>query len=118
MARAGRAAQGVLLLNATFTVRAHEANSHKDFGWQTFTDAVIKVLNAQARNVVFILWGGFAQKKGKIINRMKHCVIEAAHPSPLSVTKFRGCKVFSKANAFLVRKGATPIDWTLDAAPA
>jgi len=108
------AKQGVLLLNASLTVRAHSANSHAKFGWQTFTDAVVKAVNDRSENVVFILWGGFAQKKGKtIISRTRHCVLEAAHPSPLSVTKFRGCKVFSKTNAFLVQKGKAAIDWSL-----
>ena len=107
------ARRGVLLLNASLTVRAHEANSHADLGWQTFTDGVIKVMNSRETPTVFILWGGFAQKKGKVLNRSRHCVIEAAHPSPLSVTKFRGCKVFSKANAFLEKKGREPIDWTV-----
>ena len=93
------ARRGVLLLNAGLTVRAHEANSHKEFGWHTFTDAVIQALNQRSTPIVFILWGGFAQKKGKIINRSRHGVIEAAHPSPLSVTKFRGCRVFSKVRA-------------------
>jgi len=107
------ARRGVMLLNATLTVRMSEANSHEKFGWQTFTDAVIRVLNARETPTVFILWGGFAQKKGKMINRERHCVIETAHPSPLSVTKFRGCKCFSAANAFLEKKGLAPIDWTL-----
>ena len=96
------ARRGVLLLNATLTVRSGEANSHEKYGWQTFTDSVIHVLNARATPIVFILWGGFAQKKGKMINRNRHHVIEAAHPSPLSVTKFRGCKVFSKVCALRI----------------
>jgi uracil-DNA glycosylase len=108
------ARQGVLLLNATLTVRAHSANSHAKFGWQTFTDAVVKLVNDHAEHVVFILWGGFAQKKGNgIISRNRHYVLEAAHPSPLSVTKFLGCRVFSKTNAFMEKNGKTPIDWTL-----
>ncbi|KAL1522955.1 hypothetical protein AB1Y20_017919 [Prymnesium parvum] len=105
------ARQGVLLLNASLTVRKGEPNSHAAFGWQTFTDAVIKQINEQAQHVVFILWGGFAQKKGKMINRQRHKVLEAAHPSPLSVTKFRGCKVFSQANTYLKSKGRVEIDW-------
>jgi len=105
------ARQGVLLLNASLTVRQSEANSHANYGWQTFTDAVIKEINDKCRGVVFILWGGFAQKKGKMISRVNHKVIEAAHPSPLSVTKFRGCKVFSQANAYLKGKGRPEIDW-------
>lgn len=93
------ARRGVFMLNASLTVRAHEANSHAQLGWQTFTDAVIKAVNARCQSVVFILWGGFAKKKGVVINRQTHHVIETAHPSPLSVTKFRGCKCFSKARA-------------------
>ena len=108
----GWAEQGVLLLNASLTVRKSEANSHKDFGWQTFTDAVVRLLNARKEPIVFLLWGGFAQKKGKMISRERHHVIECAHPSPLSVTKWRGCKVFSKANAYLEKKGLQPIDWS------
>mmetsp|Transcript_20658 Transcript_20658/g.52615 ORF Transcript_20658/g.52615 Transcript_20658/m.52615 type:complete len:287 (-) Transcript_20658:3660-4520(-) len=92
----GWARGGVLMFNATLTVRMSEANSHEKYGWQTFTDAVIRVLNAREMPTVFILWGGFAQKKGKMINRSRHYVIETAHPSPLSVTKFRGCKCFSQ----------------------
>lgn len=105
--------RGVFLLNAGLTVRAHQANSHKDFGWQKFTDAAIAHLSQNCENLVFILWGGFAQKKAKLIDSSKHNVISAAHPSPLSVTKFRGCKVFSKANSFLKSKGIEPIDWQL-----
>jgi len=107
------AKEGVLLLNASLTVQAHKANSHSNCGWLTFTDSVIKVLNENTKGVVFILWGGFAQKKGKIIDTKKHQVIAAAHPSPLSVTKFLGCKVFSKTNAILKENGQKPIDWTL-----
>ena len=110
------AEQGVLMFNATMTVCKGNANSHADFGWQTFTDAVIKTINEHSKpGVVFILWGGFAQKKGKVINRNRHCVLEAAHPSPLSVTKFLGCKVFSKTNAYLLKKGQEPIDWSVPA---
>jgi uracil-DNA glycosylase len=107
------AKQGVLLLNATMTVEAHKANSHAKLGWQTFTDNVVQLINVRAENIVFILWGQFAQKKGARISRTRHHVIEAAHPSPLSVTKFMGCKVFSKANAYLEKKGKKPIDWQL-----
>eukprot|EP00026_Physarum_polycephalum_P010787 Phypoly_transcript_10967.p1 GENE.Phypoly_transcript_10967~~Phypoly_transcript_10967.p1 ORF type:complete len:314 (+),score=84.58 Phypoly_transcript_10967:73-1014(+) len=105
--------RGVLLLNATLTVQAHSANSHSKIGWLEFTDAIIDVLNKKTKGVVFILWGGFAQKKGKIIDRNKHFVIEAAHPSPLSASKFFGCKVFSKTNSILTKEGHDPIDWTL-----
>eukprot|EP01118_Nematostelium_gracile_P005977 TRINITY_DN1909_c0_g1_i1.p1 TRINITY_DN1909_c0_g1~~TRINITY_DN1909_c0_g1_i1.p1 ORF type:complete len:305 (+),score=81.29 TRINITY_DN1909_c0_g1_i1:43-915(+) len=107
------AREGILLLNATLTVQAHKANSHAKIGWQIFTDMVISLINKHKKNVVFILWGGFAQKKAANIDKSKHCVIEAAHPSPLSVTKFRGCKVFSKTNAYLKSKGIPEIDWKL-----
>jgi len=90
------AREGVLLLNATLTVQAHTANSHASCGWLQFTDAIIKLINDKKKGVVFILWGGFAQKKGKVIDSKKHHVILAAHPSPLSVTKFWGCKFFQK----------------------
>mmetsp|Transcript_32280 Transcript_32280/g.53353 ORF Transcript_32280/g.53353 Transcript_32280/m.53353 type:complete len:274 (+) Transcript_32280:70-891(+) len=109
------ARRGVLLLNASLTVRQGQANSHADFGWQHFTDAVIQAANKHADGIVFILWGNFAQKKGKMISRARHYVLEAAHPSPLSVTKFRGCRVFSKANAYLTKKGRGPVDWRLPA---
>jgi len=104
--------RGVLLLNAGLTVRAHEANSHSQCGWLEFTDAAIRTLN-QRSGIVYILWGGFAQKKGKIIDRSKNRVIEAAHPSPLSASKFFGCKVFSKANELLKSLGKEPINWKL-----
>jgi len=107
------AKQGILLLNASLTVEAHKANSHSNIGWQEFTDAVIRIINEKKKGVVFILWGGFAQKKGKIIDKKKHNVIEAAHPSPLSANKFFGCKVFSKTNDALKKNGQDPIDWTL-----
>jgi uracil-DNA glycosylase len=111
------AEQGILLLNASLTVEAHKANSHSKIGWQNFTDDVISYLSASHTDLVFLLWGGFAQKKGKIIDRSRHVVIECAHPSPLSVTKWRGCKTFSKCNAALVAKGKEPIDWRLPATP-
>jgi len=109
------AKQGVLLLNATLTVReGHDnANSHSKCGWQKFTDELIKVLNAQPKGIVFLLWGGFARKKGTIIDKAKHKVIECAHPSPLSVTKWRGCKTFSKCNSELKKLGHAEIDWKL-----
>jgi len=107
------AQRGVLLLNATLTVEAHKANSHAKCGWMQFTDSIIEVLNKKTSGVVFILWGGFAQKKGKIIDRSKHFIIEAAHPSPLSVGKFWGCKVFSKTNNILKENGLEPINWML-----
>lgn len=108
------AKRGVLLLNASLTVRKGEANSHEKYGWQTFTDAIVRVLSQQKEPLVFILWGGFAQRKGKVIARVHHKVIETAHPSPLSVTKFRGCKCFSQANDWLVKRGKEAIDWRLD----
>merc|ERR1712070_860245 len=97
------ARRGVLLLNATLTVReGHtEANSHSKCGWQKFTDAVIQVLNEQAESVVFLLWGGFARKKGQMIDQSRHKVIQSAHPSPLSFKKWQGCKTFSKCNEAL-----------------
>ena len=111
------ARQGVLLLNATLTVDAHDANSHKDIGWQTFTDAIVQLVNRHCEHVVFILWGGFAQKKCAGINESKHRVLKAAHPSPLSAKKFYGCKVFSKANAFLKSVGKPEIDWNVPDMP-
>lgn len=109
------AKQGVLMLNATLTVRqgSSNANSHSKCGWQKFTDEIIKVLNERAEGVVFLLWGGFAQKKGKLVDREKHVVLESAHPSPLSVTKWRGCKTFSKCNEALKKRGHAEIDWKL-----
>jgi uracil-DNA glycosylase len=107
------AQQGVLLLNAVLTVRAHQANSHKDKGWETFTDAVIRSLNARSDPVVFVLWGGYAQKKTRIIDTDRHPVLMAAHPSPLSVKKFFGSRPFSAINKALQKQGKTPIDWQL-----
>lgn len=108
------AKQGVLLLNAALTVRAHEPNSHAKIGWQTFTDAAITAISSKlSRKCVFILWGGFAQKKERLINSTKHVVIKTAHPSPLSATKFFGCKCFSEANKALQLSGQTVIDWSL-----
>mmetsp|Transcript_30624 Transcript_30624/g.65139 ORF Transcript_30624/g.65139 Transcript_30624/m.65139 type:complete len:280 (-) Transcript_30624:39-878(-) len=110
------ARQGVLMLNATLTVRGGhtEANSHSKCGWQQFTDAVMRALNAHDKGLVFLLWGGFAKKKGKIIDTSRHVVIESAHPSPLSVTKWRGCKTFSKCNDALRTLGREEIKWILD----
>lgn len=109
----GWAKQGVLLLNAVLTVRAHQPNSHKDKGWEKFTDAVITWLNKNLENVVFLLWGSYAQKKGAIINTKRHCVLKSTHPSPLSAYRgFLGCQHFSKANEFLRKSGRKPIDWT------
>ncbi|MCL4383864.1 uracil-DNA glycosylase [Patescibacteria group bacterium] len=106
------ARQGVLLLNATLTVRAHQAGSHQNKGWERFTDAVIKVLSDQREHLVFILWGSYAQKKGAVIDETKHCVIRSVHPSPLSAHNgFFGSKPFSQANAYLIFNGETPIEW-------
>ena len=107
------AEQGVMLLNAVLTVRAHEANSHKDKGWEKFTDAAIMALNERPEPVVFALWGAYAQKKAKLINPTKNPILTAAHPSPLSATKFFGSKPFSKINAALESIGQTPINWQL-----
>lgn len=111
------AQQGVLLLNATLTVReGHtEANSHAKCGWQRFTDEAIRVLNAGSNRVVFLLWGGFAQKKGKLIDRERHVVLDSAHPSPLSWKKWQGCKAFSKCNEKLSELGHEGINWCLEA---
>ena len=104
--------QGVLLLNATLTVRAHAAASHQRQGWEEFTDAVIRVLNEQRDNLVFILWGSSAQRKGAIIDRARHLVLTSVHPSPLSAhAGFFGNHHFSRANDYLVQHGQTPIDW-------
>lgn len=105
--------QGVLLLNATLTVRAGEAGSHQKKGWETFTDAVIQAVSDKKENVVFLLWGGFAQKKGAKIDRSKHFVLESGHPSPLSANRgfWFGNKHFSKTNAFLEEKEIKPIVW-------
>ena len=106
------AEQGVLLLNATLTVRAHQAASHQRHGWEQFTDAAIRALNAERENLVFILWGGYARKKKSLVTNPKHAIIESAHPSPLSAYRgFFGSKPFSKANAYLVSQGQSPIDW-------
>lgn len=104
--------QGVLLLNATLTVRAHHANSHKDLGWDYFTDYIIKALSEQRENIVFVLWGSFAQKKKMLINEAKHFVLQSAHPSPLSAHRgFFGSKPFSQINNFLSQKGISEIEW-------
>ena len=107
--------QGVLLLNATLTVRKAEANSHASLGWQTFTDAIIAYINNNKSNVVFMLWGGYAQKKGKSVDEKRHLVLKATHPSPLGANKggWFGSKHFSKANAYLQSNSLTPIDWCL-----
>ncbi len=105
--------QGVLLLNATLTVRASEAGSHQKKGWEEFTDAVIRVVNEKCEHVVFILWGSYAQKKGFVIDRERHLSIVAPHPSPLSAHRgFFGSKPFSKVNNYLKEQGKTAIHWT------
>jgi len=108
------ARQGVLLLNAVLTVRQGEANSHKDMGWENFTDKVIECLNERERPMVFLLWGRNARDKKQLITNPNHLVLEAAHPSPLSAYHgFFGCKHFSKANKFLVANGMEPIHWQI-----
>lgn len=108
----GWAEQGVLLLNACLTVRAHAANSHKDRGWEKLTDMVVGCLNKRRSNLAFLLWGAYAQKKGAIIDRKRHLVLQCAHPSPLSASRgFFGCRHFSKANDYLARHNRRPIDW-------
>jgi uracil-DNA glycosylase len=106
------ASQGVLLLNATLTVRAHQAGSHQKKGWEQFTDSVITTLNNEKQNIVFFLWGAYAQKKGESIDRSKHLVLESVHPSPLSASRgFFGNRHFSKCNDYLSANGIMPIDW-------
>ncbi|MFM7854246.1 MAG: uracil-DNA glycosylase [Flammeovirgaceae bacterium] len=106
------AEQGVLLLNATLTVRASSPGSHQNKGWEQFTDAAIKALSDQRENLVFILWGAYAQKKGEVIDRNKHLVILSPHPSPFSADRgFFGSKPFSKTNEYLRSKGLKEIDW-------
>ena len=109
------AEQGVLMLNTVLTVRAHEAFSHKDHGWEQFTDAIIQAVNAQDRPIVYLLWGSPSQKKASMLNNPKHLVLKAAHPSPLSVYRgFWGCNHFKTCNEFLVSHGETPIDWQIE----
>jgi uracil-DNA glycosylase len=109
------AEQGVLLLNAVLTVRAHQANSHQGKGWEKFTDAVIEAVNAQDRPVVFFLWGRPAQNKAPMLTNPKHLILKAPHPSPLSAYRgFFGCRHFSQANEFLKENGIDPIDWQIE----
>jgi len=106
--------QGVFLLNAVLTVKAHEANSHKGRGWENFTDATIKAISENCENVVFILWGGSAQKKASLINSKKHFVLSSAHPSPLSVYRgFWKSRPFSQTNDYLISHHKKPIEWAL-----
>lgn len=108
------AKQGVLLLNATLTVRASEAGSHQKKGWEQFTDEVIKKISEEKQGIVFILWGSYAQSKSILIDQKKHHIIKSVHPSPLSVERgFWGSRPFSKANDFLIKEGKTPIDWQI-----
>ena len=110
------AQQGVLLLNSVLTVEMGKAASHQKKGWEQFTDAVIRLVNAKERPVVFMLWGAYAQKKAAFVDADKHLVLKAAHPSPLSAHNgFLGCRHFSQCNAFLESKGLAPIDWALPA---
>jgi len=104
--------QGVLLLNATLTVAAHRAGSHQNKGWETFTDAAVRLLAEKREGLVFILWGSYAQRKGAFIDRSRHCVIASAHPSPLSAHRgFFGSRPFARANEYLAARGAEPIAW-------
>ena len=106
------ARQGVFLLNSILTVSAHQAASHANKGWETFTDEVIKQISDKTENVVFMLWGNYAKVKGKVIDTKKHLILNTVHPSPLSVYRgFFGCKHFSRANEYLTAHGKTPINW-------
>ena len=107
------AEQGVLLLNAVLTVRAHQANSHKNQGWEKFTDAVIKAVSAREEPCVFVLWGGYAKKKLSLIDTEKHVVVQSGHPSPLSQKTFFGTKPFSQINAALEGFGQKAVDWSI-----
>lgn len=108
------AEQGVLLLNAVLTVRAHQANSHQGKGWETFTDTVLQAVNQKDTPVVFLLWGSYAQRKAELIDSQRHIILKAPHPSPLSASRgFFGCRHFSRANAALQATGLSPIDWQL-----
>jgi len=109
------ARQGVLLLNTVLTVRAHQANSHRGIGWETFTDAAIRALAEQDRPMVFILWGSAARAKKALIRNPKHYIVESPHPSPLSAySGFFGSRPFSKTNNYLIRSGLQPIDWQIE----
>ncbi len=106
--------QGVLLLNATLTVRQAEAGSHQGKGWETFTDAVIKKVSDEKKGVVFLLWGRFAHTKEELIDKNKHFILKAAHPSPLARGAFFGCKHFSKTNELLKKQGLEEVDWRVE----
>jgi uracil-DNA glycosylase len=105
------AKQGVLLLNATLTVREGVAGSHQNKGWEEFTDAAVRALSEKRHGLVFMLWGNYARRKGAGIDRSRHLVLEAGHPSPLSAQRFFGCRHFSKANAYLAAQGESPVEW-------
>ena len=107
------ARQGVLLLNAVLTVRSGEAASHSKIGWEQFTDAVISYISDNCEGIVFMLWGNFARGKRELIDASRHCVLEAAHPSPLARGAFFGCRHFSRANSWLIANGKSPINWQL-----
>ena len=108
------AEQGVFLLNASLSVRAGEPMSHSKIGWAQFTDMVIKTISEKKKNIVFLLWGKFAQEKRVLIDETKHCILRSVHPSPLSAhAGFFGCKHFSKTNEYLMSKGIDPVDWSL-----
>jgi len=111
------AEQGVFLLNAILTVEHKKASSHKNIGWQDFTNAVIRTLSNEREGLVFMLWGGFARKKRVLIDADRHLILEAAHPSPLAGGAYFGSQHFSKANAYLEKQGKAPIDWQLPATP-
>lgn len=109
------AKQGVLLLNTVLTVRAHQANSHQNHGWEVFTDAVINAVNSQDRPIVYMLWGAPAQRKIPMLTNPKHLILKAPHPSPLSAYRgFFGCKHFSQCNDFLIKNNLKPIDWQIE----
>ncbi len=109
------ARQGVLMLNTVLTVRAHQANSHQNHGWEQFTDAILSAVNGQDRPIVYMLWGRPAQSKIPMLTNPKHLILKAPHPSPLSAYRgFFGCRHFSQANAFLESRGETPIDWQIE----
>ncbi len=112
------AEQGVLLLNSVLTVEQGKAGAHQNKGWETFTDSVVDHLNREREGLVFLLWGGYAQRKGNRIDRSRHCVLQAPHPSPLSAHRgFLGCRHFSQANAYLQSRGLPAIDWQLPPLP-
>lgn len=107
--------QGVLLLNATLTVRAHEPGSHQGKGWEIFTDKIISTLSAERKGIVFLLWGRYAQNKSVLIDETKHTVLKAPHPSPFSAhSGFLGCRHFSKTNEILIKEGKNPVDWQIE----